>query len=87
MEALLLNHFMLLLLLLLQVINPLPSLDDSFDRPIAKALFDFEDEEEQDLLPFKQVHPMTLKFSVLKNLIGQLVDWKKREDSAENFAK
>lgn len=61
MEALLLNHLILLLLLLLQVINPLPSLDDSFDRPIAKALFDFEDEEEQDLLPFKQVHAMTLK--------------------------
>ena len=80
MEALLLNHFilLLLLLLLLQVINPLPSLDDSFDRPIAKALFDFEDEEEQDLLPFKQVHPMTLKYSVLKNLIGHLVEWEKK---------
>lgn len=37
-----------------EVINPLPSLDDSFDRPIAKALFDFEDEQEQDLLSFKQ---------------------------------
>lgn len=38
-----------------QVINPLPSLDDSCDKPIAKALFDFEDEQEQDLLSFKQV--------------------------------
>lgn len=37
-----------------EVINPLPSLDDTFDRPIAKALFDFEDEQEQDLLSFKQ---------------------------------
>ena len=41
---------------LCQVINPLPSLDDSCDRPIAKALFDFEDEQEQDLLSFKQVN-------------------------------
>ena len=40
---------------LCQVINPLPSLDDSCDRPIAKALFDFEDEQEQDLLSFQQV--------------------------------
>lgn len=38
----------------IEVIQPLPSLDDSFDRPIAKALFDFEDEQEQDLLSFKQ---------------------------------
>lgn len=37
------------------MINPLPSLDDSCDKPIAKALFDFEDEQEQDLLSFKQV--------------------------------
>lgn len=37
-----------------EVINPLPSLDDSCDRPIAKALFDFEDEQEQDLLSFRQ---------------------------------
>lgn len=37
-----------------EVINPLPSLDDSCDKPIAKALFDFEDEQEQDLLSFKQ---------------------------------
>lgn len=38
----------------IEVISPLPSLDDSFHRPIAKALFDFEDEQEQDLLAFKQ---------------------------------
>lgn len=38
------------------MINPLPRLDDSCDRPIAKALFDFEDEQEQDLLSFKQVN-------------------------------
>lgn len=44
----------------IEVINPLPSLDDSFDRPIAKALFDFEDEEEQDLLPFKQNEIITV---------------------------
>ena len=37
------------------MITPLPSLDDSFDQPIAKALFDFHDEQEQDLLSFKQV--------------------------------
>lgn len=48
-----------------QVINPLPSLDDSCDKPIAKALFDFEDEQEQDLLSFKQVLEGTVHFHFL----------------------
>ena len=38
----------------LQIITPLPSLD-AFSGAVAKALFDFEGEEEPDLLTFKQV--------------------------------
>ena len=38
-----------------QVVTPLPTLDDTYSGPVAKALFDFEDKTEQDLLNFKQV--------------------------------
>lgn len=54
---------------LCQVISPLPSLDDSCDKPIAKALFDFEDEQEQDLLSFKQVS-LCIGIFIQKNCIN-----------------
>ncbi|XP_031549339.1 E3 ubiquitin-protein ligase SH3RF1-like [Actinia tenebrosa] len=37
-----------------EVINPLPCLDDSYYDPIAKALYDFDEVQEDDVLNFKQ---------------------------------
>ena len=37
------------------MINPLPSFGKT-DEPLAKGLFDFDDEGEEDLLHFKQVN-------------------------------
>ncbi|XP_048589149.1 E3 ubiquitin-protein ligase SH3RF1 isoform X2 [Nematostella vectensis] len=37
-----------------EVISALPCLDDDYNDPVAKALYDFDGGEEQDILPFKQ---------------------------------
>lgn len=46
----------------MQVINPLPCLDDSYDDPVAKALYDFDEVQEEDVLSFKQVTYKNLNF-------------------------
>ena len=43
----------------LQVINPLPKFNET-NEPLAKGLYDFEEEGEDDLLHFKQVNVIEL---------------------------